>query len=282
MTPYNKLTEEDVSSIVNLYYQMKSFREISEELQVSKRSIPRILVELGINTNLKNRYTLNDDYFDKIDEPEKAYWLGFIYADGYVGGEDTNSIVITLSEVDKNHLEKFKNTISYTGEIRNAGKGGFENSKNRYSINFSSKKMASDLRGLGLYPGKSTTMESMPELPKSLIRHFIRGYFDGDGSVYQQRNHSTYKNKEYVYQKIIVSMIGTRLFLEDIKSYMSFSSDFKSSRTKEVEYIRFYGVSEMKKIYRFFYKDSSVYLERKFNKFTGLLGPLVSQDALNN
>lgn len=275
--PYNQLTEKIKESIIDLYYQNEPYKDIAIKLNVSGRAIPRVLKESGINTKLKNRYTLNENYFEDIDTEDKAYWLGFIYADGYVGNSYFNNLVILLSKIDKNHLEKFKLAIDYTGSIRNAGKGGFENSQDRYAINFTSKKMTSDLRKLGLYPGKSLTMTKMPELKEDLIRHFIRGYFDGDGSIYTSRTTSYFKDKKYQYQKIEVSIIGTELFLNEIKTYMPYSYfRIKESKTPEMKYLVFYGVNEMKSIYDFFYNESTVFLDRKHEKYTELLGPLTS------
>ncbi len=273
MKPYNKLTEEDKQSIVKEYYNLVPFKDMSEQLSISERAVARVLKEDGINTRLKNRYTLNPDYFETIDTEEKAYWLGFIYADGYVGDEKTNNIVISLTESDKEHLESFAKCIDYTGIVRIGGKGGFEGSKNRCTINFSNKKMASDLRKLGLYPGKSTTMSSIPDIQEELLRHFIRGYFDGDGSVYTARSTSYHKGKMYEYQKATVTMIGTKSFIKSIAEKRNYLHRIRPSKTKEMVYLEYYGVNDMKTISDDFYNDATIYLKRKDDKFTDILGP---------
>ncbi len=65
------------------------------------------------------------------------------------------------------------NALQFTGDIRRTKKGGFENSKEGYSLSFSSKIMATRLREIGLYPNKSLTMDKLPNIDKALIRHFI-------------------------------------------------------------------------------------------------------------
>lgn len=275
MRPFNALTKDDKEDIVSLYYEGRPFKEIADILGVSGRSIPRVLKEEDINTRLKNRYTLDESYFEDINTEEKAYWLGFIYADGYVGNDSYNNVVISLKEEDLPHLKKFKKAISYTGGIRNAGKGGFPGSTDRYTINFSNKRMAESLRNLGLYPGKSTTMESFPRIREDLVRHFLRGYFDGDGSVYSVRARAVHKDKLYEYQQLRVTCIGTEPILEQIQSVMPFRyKRVVDSKTPEMKYLEYYGQKEMVDIYKFFFEKASVYLDRKFDKFTSLLGPL--------
>lgn len=279
MKPYSKLSEQDKQVIISMYYKNVPFQNISSELNVSKRSVPRVLKEAGINTSLKNRYTLNDDYFESINTEKKAYWLGFIYADGYVGDNKYNNVVI--SSIDHEHIQKFAEDIEYSGGLRKRT-GGYEGSQEQTVINFSNAKMTTDLRNLGLYPGKSKTMTSFPRIDNSLVPHFIRGYFDGDGSVYTARSTSYYKNKLYEYEKRMISFIGTSDFIKEIHEYIPMMHRIRESKTDNMVYIEYYGQKEFYSIYDYLYKDATVYLERKFDKFQTLLGPLKEQSLLNN
>lgn len=81
---YTQLTEQDRVQIVNLFMSRVECRQIQAMMGLSKRAVQRVMKEAGVNTRRRNRYTLDEDYFDVIDTPEKAYWLGFLYADGYV------------------------------------------------------------------------------------------------------------------------------------------------------------------------------------------------------
>ena len=85
---YKELSNLDKEEILNYYYKYKNenFKTIAKKLNVSQRSVPRVLQEYGVNTRLKNRYVIkNENYFENIDTEFKAYALGFIYADGFVG-----------------------------------------------------------------------------------------------------------------------------------------------------------------------------------------------------
>lgn len=281
---YKELSFEDKKNIVEYYYnnKNKSFNEISNELKVSERSVSRVLKEFGINTRLKNRYTLYENYFDIIDTQEKAYILGFIYADGFVGDIKYNNIVIAVN--DKQILDEIAHEFKFTGNIRRTKKGGFENSKEGYCINFSSKIMANRLREIGLYPNKSLTISNIPNINTDLIRHFIRGYFDGDGSILLSHNTSYHKVngniKKYVYPTYKFDILGTKDFLEDIKSKANFTyAKIQDTRTEEIKCLTICAKKEFEYIFNYLYKDSTIKLIRKFEKWNYIRSAFVERST---
>lgn len=220
------------------------------------------------------KYSLNKNYFQEINSPEKAYWLGFIFADGFVH-RTGNSFVLTLQEKDRNHLIKFKKAIEFTGNIKESGKGGFEGSTKRCTLSFSDKTFSENLRSRGIYPGRSEKSTSLPLVPKQFFSDVFRGYFDGNGSVYTQRNTSWHKGKLYEYFPIVISIIGREELLLSMIEETGFEKRrLKASKNNNLKYLELYGKKEMPEIYKFLYEDASVYLDRKFNKFTSLLRPL--------
>lgn len=275
MKPYNMLNEKDIENILELYYKDVLYNEIIERLGISRRALFRVLKEKGINTKRKNRYTLNEDYFKEIDNEDKAYILGFIYADGYVGDDKFNNLVIAVSEKDKCILEKIKDKISFTGSIRTICnvEGCYKNSKPKVVLNFSSKELTSDLRKLGLYPNKSTTMKKLPKIREDLYRHFIRGYFDGDGTIAfsKKTSYHTLKTgvtKKYIYDSVVWNVIGTNEFLDDMRRYLPVSVIDSKCNVEGMKYLRTDSRQALVSIYDFMYKDSSIYLERKYEKFS--------------
>lgn len=269
---YNNLNLNDKKKIIDFYYSNKSicFEEISDVLGVSCRSVSRVLQEAKINTRLKNRYTLNDNYFNIIDCQEKAYILGFIYADGFVGDEKHNNIVISIN--DRDLLEEIASLLNFTGSIRGTSKGGFENSKEGFSLNFSSSIMATRLREIGLYPNKSLTLIKFPKIRKDLERHFIRGYFDGDGSIYLSHN-TTYhmitgEKKKYIYPTYCFSILGTFEFLKEIEYRANFKfSKIRDTRTREIKSLEICAKKEFGYIFKYLYNDSTIKLDRKYQKW---------------
>jgi intein/homing endonuclease len=278
MKAYNKLSEHDRRNIISSFYNGTEFKNIGIMLDVSDRAVSRVLKEAGVNTKRKNRYTLNDGYFENIDTEVKAYILGLIYADGYVGDNKFNNIVISLKQSDRKLLERIASEIEFTGDIRDSeNKSGYKSGSINSILNFSSKQMAEDLRNIGLYPNKSTTMKNMPDIHKDLVRHFIRGYFDGDGCVGFYRNVRTYRQKNgttkiYEYMKPSVSIVGTKDFLEEMKQHMPIEFQNDDSKHDIMEYIVCSGKKNAIKIYKYLYNGATIYLERKFLKWQKILG----------
>lgn len=245
--------------------------ELRKAFKISDRAFKTVLKEYKIQSKRKNRYTLNENYFDEIDTERKAYILGLIYADGFVGDEKYNNIVISIN--DKELLEDIKKEIDFTGEIRKTKKGGFKNSKEGYSLNFSSLKIASSLRDKGLYPNKSLTLDKMPELKEDLKRHFLRGYFDGDGSISISRNSSIAKGKRYTYYQLLFTIIGTKPMLENIISTFDINSfNISQSKTPEMFYLKVKSKREINNIYNLMYIGATIYLKRKYEIWFNSLG----------
>jgi len=267
MKPYNKLNKQDKENIIKNYNNGFCIPQVAKKLGVSQRSVPRVLRENNIYTLRKNRYTLNEDYFEKINTEQKAYILGFMLADGYVNNK-TNYIVIQLKEDDLKLLEDIAKAINYTGEIRY-----IPPQESRYSnygcyrLAFSSKKIALDLYRHGLYKGKSLTINKLPSVPQDLKRHLIRGIFDGDGSIIVTP-HTIQKYEP----SPTFSIICTPEIANEIKQYFvekakSTSGYIKQSKTKELVYLEIRGNHNLLKIYHELYDDASIYLKRKYEKF---------------
>lgn len=281
---YNELSNEDKNKIVEYYYNNKKMKmdDISKEINISRRAISRVLREKSINTRLKNRYLLNDNYFDEINTEAKAYILGFIYADGFVGDEKHNNIVISINDYDI--VQYIAEEIEFTGTIRKTNKGGFKNSKNGYSLNFSSKIMADRLRKIGLYPNKSLTISELPKIKNELMRHFIRGYFDGDGSILLSHNSSYYKNgnivKKYIYPTYNFIILGTENFLKSIIKEANFNyAKIRDTKTKEIKSLNICAKKEFDNIFNYLYLNSTIKLERKYNKWNEIRSAFAEQSV---
>lgn len=269
---YRDLNSYDKYRIVDYYYKNKeiSMDNIAINLNISDRAVRRVLKEEGINTRLKNRYILDENYFDCIDTESKAYILGFIYADGFVGDEKFNNIVIAVNDLEI--LEFIAKEFKFTGNIRKTKKGGFENSKCGYSLNFSSKIMASRLREIGLYSNKSLTIDTLPQIDKKLVRHFIRGYFDGDGSIVLSHNTSYYKAIDgvikYIYPTYCFMILGTKGFLEEIIKEAEFNyAKIHNTKSEKIKCIKINAKKEFNNIFKYLYDNSTIKLQRKYNKW---------------
>ena len=179
----------DISDMVNKYNAGKSLRQLGFEYNLNPVTVKKKLVEQGVkirsrteqikyNPQNQRLYIINDDYFDNIGH-NQAYLLGFIAADGTVNKND-NSIKIALSSVDKSFLEEMKKELKSNAPISDfEDKNGFKHSEFR----FSSVKIKQRLANFGIIPNKTYESFFPQNIPNEYLIDFIRGYFDGDGSV---------------------------------------------------------------------------------------------------
>ena len=214
-----------------------------------------------LRTYYNTQYKVDDTVFDNIDTEEKAYWLGFIFADGYISsspiekGKNNNySFELSLKLSDLEHLEKAKKFFKYK---RNILTDSF-----RCRLEINSKHLWETLNNLGCTPRKSLTLE-FPNInifkDKSLIRHFIRGYWDGDGCL-------TYKRENYP----TISVLGTYNFLENIKNYINCSTNNLYNNTNKpdclTKVLKINGEKAFN-VTKLLYSDCSIYLQRKYEKY---------------
>ena len=273
---YLQLNKEEKDYFIKLYYENThlTVKQIGDALGLSKRCTMSIFKEYNINSKRKNRYTLDENYFEEINTQQKAYILGLIYADGYVGNEKFNNISLTQKEYKL--LFEVKKELEFTGIIRLGNKGSFENSKPGYVLNFSSKKVANDLRKLGLYPKKSLTIDKIPNIRDELKRHFLRGYFDGDGSISKYIHKFKKTNKEYSYVKVKMCIIATEKMLEDfIKTFNIEHYYISQSKTKEMKYIQIESKKELNRIYNLMYEDCCICNMTKKEKWDNLISAIM-------
>ena len=245
--------------IVQEYLAGKSILELSMEFDFSASKINRILEYHKTDRSRSYRsYTLKEDVFEKVDDEDSAYWLGFLYADGYISN-DGNTLEIGLSSKDRDHLEKFKLFIQTDSPIKDRdillnGKL-FPSSR----VQICSRKLVSDLSVLGCMNKKSLILEfpTTEQVPEHLVQHFMRGYFDGDGCYHLSK---TDKQRQF-------SIIGTESFVERYEEILFALgvNRTKISRCGQAYQSRHGGNNQVNKITSFLYDNASIYLERKYN-----------------
>ena len=266
-----ELNIEEKQEIIDYYYnnQNMTVEEIRKNFKLTKRALPIIFKKFNINTLKRNRYTLDESFFDDIDNELKAYLLGYLFADGFVGNEKFNNIVFSQKIDDAESVILFKNAIGFTGELRKStpSKTSYPNSKEQFVINFSSIHMAKKLRSYGLT--KKEDYIEFPKIKDSLIRHFIRGYFDGDGSIIQSK--SSYKNNIY-YGGLIEFIIHKNLVDKFLLIFNDINFNISSSKTEYMVYLKTSSKQSLKFFYDYFYKDSKYFLSRKKEKFDEIIG----------
>src|SRR5690606_32070216 len=121
-----------------------------------------------------------------INTPDKAYWLGFFAADGYITSNNLK-MGFLLNRGDKKHLEKLQKALesNYPLSVRTfyaSILGGDIKQYSNVSLHINSKKLVNDIIYLGFTSNKTKDLK-YPKINMALDRHFIRGYLDGDGSI---------------------------------------------------------------------------------------------------
>lgn len=270
--------ELDRDAIIEDYNNGSPLHVLGEKYHHYEGDIKKFLLKNGVEWRrlgtLNKKHSWDNSYFKQIDSHEKAYWLGFIYADGNVKTRENNKgglFQIALAKKDRYHVEKLKECLKSTHPI----------CKDRGGIRFilPQKEIFEDLNRLGVHPRKSLTLEfpTVEQVPKEFINSFILGYFDGDGSFAS--------NDSYQWS---FQLLGTGNFIrktqEEIINGTGLPKNLltleKRSSNQDLFYLVWGGgvktkqevsVNRLYNLYNFLYKDSNIFLRRKKEKFEELL-----------
>lgn len=262
-------SEIEEKRICYLYLSGKSCPKIAEIYKVGHKCISNVLKKHNIKCDQKNmirKYSFDENYFDNIDTPDKAYILGLLFADGN-NSINKSTISLSLQEYDKDILYKIKDAINYNGiikdvDVSNRVYGNGYISKNMCSLNIYSKRLCQVLSDKGMVKNKSLILEYPNYLPQDLNRHFLRGYFDGDGSIY--------KSNERNYNFTITSTFN---FCKDALSIMRRELNIggniydASNHNGITKVVVISGRNQCKTVTDWFYNDSDLFLQRKYDRY---------------
>ena len=230
----------------------RSLTKIGRKYGIQRQTLSRHLKALGKEViNYQNKCRIDPTVFDKIDTEEKAYWLGFLYADGNISSEGYR-LEVNLSVKDLNHLLKFKKFLKLETDLL------VDETKCRLAVR--NKTIWNNLNQKGCIPCKSLKLK-FPSISifesLDLVRHFIRGYFDGDGSI-------------GIYRKEEISFISTNEFLIELEKYLGIKGYIRNKTSKNWPNKAFelkYSSLKARKIANLIYKDATIYLQRKYNVY---------------
>ena len=233
-----------------------TFMDLSKEFNISLPAIKGLLNRRGYKaksqSELQRKYPIDETFFDKIDTQEKAYFLGILYADG-VNSPERNSVAITLQEKDKAILEKLNNLLQPTKPLQYVK---LKKGNNQYRITMVSKHISQKLSDLGCTRVKSFTLTFPEWMPKDLIPHFVRGYWDGDGWI----------------GKRAMTIVSTEMFCNSLSDILNADLDINTyirarhpERKTTTRMMEVSGRNKCIKLIDWMYSNSTIHLERKFN-----------------
>lgn len=230
---------------------------------INKFQEPKISENCLYKSNY-GKYYLNQNYFSVIDNEWKAYWLGFLYADG-CNCLSKNMLRFALQRQDEYHIQRFIDSLQGTHKIYQ-----YMNKKNgklfpQSEVSINNERICKDLDKLGCVENKSLVIKFPNDnlVPKEFKRHFIRGYFDGNGWIsISSKNKIVYFGfctgsydmtcslRDYLVQELNITKVAIK------------SKDY----TKATE-ISWSSMIEVEKIYNYLYNNCNIYLKRKLEKF---------------
>ena len=254
-------SEDQMKYIIGEYKKGKTLSALGREFGVSYSTIRNLLKRKGIKTEgNKHNFPRDEFYFNNIDSKEKAYWLGFLYADGCV---HSNSNEISITSKDRDHLEKFRKAIKSNNKIGESIDRSFSSLPKIYHFSIKDKQLKSDLIKWGCVPNKSLSLTKIPNIPRDFVSHFIRGYFDGDGSLHWLNGTKNFR----------ISFVGTAPFLKDIQKELGLSLSLGQQEGNQAKHFQVAGRKQVPMILDYIYKDSdeNIRLTRKYKNYLDCL-----------
>lgn len=248
------LNTKQEAEIIDLYLKNNyTQQQIAEKFNCSSFIIHNILKRNNIKTIIKPRLNTNqnDNYFDTIDTEHKAYWLGFIFADGCV---NRNQLSIEIHEKDKELLEQFKKDLNINSKI------SIRHRKNTTvcCIRVNSKHLCETLAEYGIVPNKTKITKHLPKVDNQLLPHFLRGLIDGDGWISIDRSGR--------YHIGFVSNYSSTCedFLRYCNSVLNTELSIKVTNKNPAPCIQIQSQPVVKQLATALYKDNNICLSRKY------------------
>lgn len=261
------ITEDYREEILRLHAEGKTGREIQKELGFKNHQpVYNFLKKNGLIYNPRKyhrKYKLNEDYFKVINTEEKAYILGFLCADGHISNY---GIEFDISQKDINILHHIRRCLNSNSPIvEYLSENPYHNTNRKIlgkaRVRFNSIELIKPLLSMGLTTDKTYTLNSsiINYVPKYLIRHFLRGYFDGDGNVLYGKRYSSGV-------KYNINICGNSEFL--LKTFqVYFPSNNKlyyDINSKQCYIWKLSSKENVTNFLKFLYENSSIRLTRKY------------------
>lgn len=226
-------------------------------------SIRNVLVKRGIRRRsqqeAQTKYSCDHSYFDAIDTEQKAYWLGFVGADGCViVNGNTRIFQVKLAAQDFEHVIRLRNALRSDHPIYPL----VPTPQDPRALQVSSPRLVEGLENHGIHPRKTAIYEWPNFLPDDLLPHYLRGYFDGDGCFSFSRNQPCF------------GLAGQEDFLRGCQGFLMRSVGVGETKLADhggVFNLAYSGRRQVPRIARFMYDNATVWMPRKRERVAHLL-----------
>jgi len=263
---YPKKSVSEIKSICKLYRNGTKTKYLAGKFNVVQSTIRQILYRNSIKLRRDDnrKYSIDKYFFDMINTPEKAYFLGLLYADGY-NNESRNTVAIQLKESDKQILIELKKLIKTNRPLYYVVSDTAYGLAKCWKLVITNKHISQKLNELGCMQAKTFKLTFPNWLDKSLYSHFIRGYFDGDGSISIHR------------RTLKIDIVSTESFCEFLRQI--FNSKFNvhsyigkrhKNRNNNIRQLQIQGNRQVIKIMDWLYNGATIKLKRKYQKYISI------------
>lgn len=266
--------------VKDLHSQSLTQRQIAVRLECGLNTVRRRMKEQHLEGKSKGSrdFQINSDVFAKIDTEEKAYWLGFFLADACIGESagTRRSFRLSLKKQDDGHIWKAAKFLGFRGKLHADNRGGHP----RMVMVFNDVRFCKILMEHGWWDYKrGVSFEILDIIPDGLRRHYVRGYFDGDGCLsYSRRKRpdgKKRKNKDWYFN--IVCKYNYPLVIYDKWISPAAGVTKMPKERKTVFSLVYNGNNRVNDVLDWLYKDATIYLDRKLARRLEFNGKLPFQ-----
>jgi hypothetical protein len=270
----NQIWESQKEDIIRDYLNGDSFKTLADRYGHFKGNVGKRLRTWGVNirdaSEARQTYDIDAKIFANIDSHEKAYWLGFIYADGnvYYGAErdDKRALQVCLAWKDEEHVKRLRVFLKAEVPLY-PDKAGLR-------LIIHNIRLVNDLARLGVHPCKSLTLTfpSNDQVPACYRHSFILGYFDGDGSInsgptaWRWQIIGTDEFNLVIREELVAfgfpctSLTREKRSGQGRLSYLTYGGCLHPTEHWRVKH-------HLPRLYHYLYRDSPIWLPRKKERF---------------
>lgn len=264
--PRSRFDDSQRAELIRRYLAGEPSTDLGRRFGVTHQTIRKHLrfagAEIKSPHERRRLHTCDDKFFDHVNTEEKAYWLGFIAADGCIRTPPKGEKILTikLRLQDHSHLATFRKHLQATNPVRT-----IDPPRALFIVN--SPGLVSGLISHGITPRKSLTQTWPNCVSEDLLPHFLRGYSDGDGCFSRNRRPDRSDQARW-------DLCGTEPFLKQCQQYLSSTLGFQFtnlSMSGAIHLIHYGGNRQIARLAHLLYDNATVYLARKREKIEHLL-----------